>query len=262
MAARTLLIRTREHAGTVLAEPEDVERGWEDARSALVICDLWDATQCVAAARRAALLAPRIDAVASNLRRGGALIVHAPGGCMDFYEGTPARARAMQAPRSESPAPIDWNSWNCDHHAELSRSLIDPGPCSCDAPEPCCTGGPPYPWKRQAAAIEIAADDAVTDDGQELFNLLAERHIEDVIVVGVHTNICVLGRPYGLRQLVFCGRKPLLCRDLTDSYHRDPRGHSWGTDQTVAHIERYWCPTVTSDQFVGGEPFSVDGNTL
>jgi hypothetical protein len=23
----------------------------------------------------------------------------------------------------------------------------------------------------------------------------------------------------------------------------------------IAHVERYWCPTVTSDQLVGGAPF-------
>lgn len=73
--------------------------------------------------------------------------------------------------------------------------------------------------------------------------------------MGVHTNICVLGRPYGIRQLVYWGKRPVLCRDLTDSFHRDPRGHCWGTEAVVAHIERRWCPTVTSDQLVGGAPF-------
>ncbi len=39
--------------------------------------------------------------------------------------------------------------------------------------------------------------------------------------MGVHANICVLGRPVGIRQLVYLGKKPILCRDLTDSFHRD-----------------------------------------
>jgi nicotinamidase-related amidase len=95
----------------------------------------------------------------------------------------------------------------------------------------------------------------VTDDGQEIFNLLAQREITDVIVMGVHTNICVLGRPYGIRQLVYFGKRPVLCRDLTDAFHRDPRGHLWGTEQVVAHIARRWCPTVTSDQLAGGTAF-------
>jgi hypothetical protein len=89
----------------------------------------------------------------------------------------------------------------------------------------------------------------------ELLALLGARGIEDVIVMGVHTNICVLGRPYGIRQLEYWGKRPLLCRDLTDSFHRDARGHGWGTARTIEHIERYWCPSVSSDQLVGGEPF-------
>jgi hypothetical protein len=85
--------------------------------------------------------------------------------------------------------------------------------------------------------------------------LLEDGGIEDVLVVGVHLNRCVLGRPYGIRQLVYWGKRPVLCRDLTDSYHRDSRGHPWGNEQMVAHVERYWCPTVTSDQLVGGAMF-------
>jgi hypothetical protein len=97
--------------------------------------------------------------------------------------------------------------------------------------------------------------DAVTDDGQELFNLLEQRQVRHVIVTGVHTNICILGRPYGIRQLIFWEKSALLCRDLTDSYHQDPRGHYWGTDATIAHIERFWCPSVTSADLVGGTSF-------
>ena len=73
--------------------------------------------------------------------------------------------------------------------------------------------------------------------------------------MGVHTNACVLSQPYGIRQLVYLGKRPLLCRDLTDSFHRYDMGHFQGTDLIIEHVERYWCPTVTSDQIAGGEPF-------
>jgi hypothetical protein len=51
------------------------------------------------------------------------------------------------------------------------------------------------------------------------------------------------------------GKRPVLCRDLTDSYHRDPHGHLWGNDQMIAHVERYWCPTLTSDQVIAETMF-------
>jgi nicotinamidase-related amidase len=232
---------------------------WDAARAAVVICDMWDAHHCVSAARRVAEMAPRVNAVVAALRAQGALVVHAPAGCVDFYRDTPARRRALQAPRAPAPAPIDWNDWTPDEVAALPATLTAPGACSCDSPEPCCEPGPPYPWTRQIASIDIDPGDAVSDDGQELFDLLEHRRIADVVVMGVHTNVCVLGRPYGIRQLVALGKRPVLCRDLTDSFHRDPRGHLWGTEQVVAHIERRWCPTVTSDQLVGGAPFRFRG---
>jgi nicotinamidase-related amidase len=105
--------------------------------------------------------------------------------------------------------------------------------------------------------IEIHAADAITDEGQELFNLLEDQGTDHVLVMGVHTNLCVLGRPYGIRQLIYLGKRPILCRDLTDSFHRREGGHHQGTDLIVGHIERYWCPSVTSDQLVGGGPFRI-----
>jgi hypothetical protein len=143
--------------------------------------------------------------------------------------------------------------WEADELSALPASLTDPGVCSCESAEPCCEFS--IPWTRQTPLIDIATDDVVTDDGQEFFNVLAQRAIADVLVMGVHTNICVLSRAYGIRQLAYWGKGPVLCRDLTDSFHRDPRGHLWGTEQIIAHIERRWCPTVTSAQLVGGEPF-------
>jgi len=228
---------------------------WDPARAAVVICDMWDRANCVSAERRVGEMARHMNEVVSKLRMQGTLIVHAPGGCAAYYADTPARLRAQQASHVDAPAPIDWNSWNCDKHDELPRTLTTPGPCSCDAAQPCCEGGPPYPWTRQTPEIEIADEDAVTDDGQELFNLLEAHPAEHVIVMGVHTNVCVLGRAYGIRQLVFSGKAPLLCRDLTDSFHRDPRGHFWGNEATIAHIERFWCPSVRSDDLAGGAPF-------
>ena len=182
---------------------------------------------------------------------------------MDYYAGTKARERGRQAPTVQSPVPVDWNDWDASRESPLPASLADDTPCSCEpvVGDPCTTGRPPYPWTHQIESIEISSIDAVTDDGNELLALLEERRIEHVIVTGVHANRCVLGRPYGIRQLVYWGRKPVLCRDLTDSYHRDPRGHQWGNEQMVAQIERHWCATVTSDQLVGGSPFRFSEST-
>ena len=212
---------------------------------------MWDAHHCVSAARRVTGMAPRMNAVVTALRDAGSFIIHAPGDCTDFYSGTPSRTRAIQARPARASIPFAWNDWSHDPSSGLPRTLTDPGSCSCESGEPCGNGEPPYPWTRQTPLIEITGEDAISDDGQEIFNLLEERHIDDIIVMGAHANICVLARAYGIRQLVYLGKRPVLCSDLTDSFHRDPRGHVWGTELTVAYIERRWCPSVTSEQLVG-----------
>ena len=255
MTLGSLRLRSRSGPADGSGPPHVLRRDWDFTKVAVVICDMWDTTNCVSAARRVTELAPRVNEVAETLRSAGALIVHAPAGCMGSYKGTAARARALSAPRVATSVVIDWNDPNPTREPPLPPSLSDDVSCSCASDTPCGPGGPPYPWSRQIESIEVAADDAVTDDGAELFGLLHQRGITDVLVVGVHTNRCVLGRPYGIRQLVYLGMNPVLCRDLTDSFHRDPRGHLWGTERVIAHIERHWCPTVTSDQLVGGLPF-------
>lgn len=114
-------------------------------------------------------------------------------------------------------------------------------------------------WTRQIDTIRMSDADAVSDDGQEVYNLLQARGIDNVILMGVHLNMCVLGRPFGIRQMVNLGKNVVLVRDLTDTMY-DPRSapgvdHFTGTDLVVAHVERHWCPSITSVDLAGGEPF-------
>jgi nicotinamidase-related amidase len=44
--------------------------------------------------------------------------------------------------------------------------------------------------------------------------------IVNVPLCGVHTNMCVLGRPFGLRQLSDLGKNVALLRDMTVRAHR------------------------------------------
>ena len=104
------------------------------------------------------------------------------------------------------------------------------------------------PWTRQTAAIEIAEADAITDDGQEVWNLLAGRGIDHVILCGVHLNMCVLGRPFAIRQMTALGKEVALMRDMTDTMYNPERppgvSHFAGTDLVVEHVESLLVPDV------------------
>jgi hypothetical protein len=88
---------------------------------------------------------------------------------------------------------------------------------------------------------------------------MQQRGIENVIVMGVHGNMCVLGRPFAIRQMVKQGKNVVLVRDMTDTMYNSRKSpfvsHFAGTDLIVEHIEKYWCPSITSVDFLGGEPF-------
>lgn len=226
-------------------------------KTAIIIIDMWDKHHCRSAEARVAEMAPAMNRVVAAARRRGVFVIHAPSDCMEFYADTPQRRRAIEAPLSKAPTTFQWNKLDLKHESPLPEEVATAG-CSCDTAEPC---GPDFrAWKRQIDTIEIADDDAVSDNGQEIYNLLRQRGIEHVIVMGVHTNVCVLGRPFGIRQLVYLGQDVVLCRDLTDSYHRRvATSHFDGLNLVIRHIELYWCPTITSESLTGRPPFQFAG---
>ena len=68
--------------------------------------------------------------------------------------------------------------------------------------------------------------------------------------MGVHTNMCVLGRSFAIKQMVRWGVNAVLARDLTDAmYHpfKPPYvSHEAGTQLIIEYIEKFWCPTILS----------------
>lgn len=228
---------------------------WDPAKTALVVCDMWDTHTCPKAAARVAEMAPRMNAVLKAARQRGALIIHCPSNTMEFYKDHPGRKLAQQAPPVPTTRPLE--RW-CYLDQEREGSLpIDDSDGGCDGPTT-WKKGDPYPWTRQIATLEIHDGDAITDSA-EAYYLMRQRGIEHVIVMGVHTNMCVLGRPFGIRQLVYQGMQVALMRDLTDTMYNPARpphvSHFTGTDLVVEHIEKHWCPTLLSGDFLDGKEF-------
>lgn len=235
---------------------------WDPRKTAIIVCDMWDDHWCKSAARRVAEMAGPLNETLKAARARGVFIIHAPSTTVGFYEGTPQRKRAQEAPYSPTPAPLStsprWGTAWCWTDAKREGVLpIDDSDMGCDCVgEKCAIRDA---WTRQIAAIEIDAADAITDDGQETWNLLAERGIEHVILCGVHLNMCVLGRPFAIRQMVGLGKDVALMRDMTDTMYNPERPpgvtHFAGTDLVVGHVERYWCPSFVSTDITGKAPF-------
>jgi nicotinamidase-related amidase/type 1 glutamine amidotransferase len=233
-------------------------RQWEARHSAVVICDMWDRHWCPDATERVGEMAPRMNEVVKAARARGVFIIHCPSDTMKFYENHPGRKLARSAPKVETRVPLKgWCALNGEQEPPLPIDDSDEG---CDGCPDCRPRGA---WSRQHPAIEIAAGDAITDSA-EAFYLMRQRGITNVMVMGVHANMCVLGRPFSIRQMVAQGQNVVLMRDLTDAMYNH-RSRPWvshfrGTELVVEHIEKYWCPSITSADLLGGEPFRFKGD--
>jgi nicotinamidase-related amidase len=235
---------------------------------------MWDQHHCLNAVLRVKELAPRMNELLINLRKQGALIIHAPSSCMAAYKDHPGRKLAQSTPHAAN-LPPDIGSW-CDKipAEEKGKYPLDQSDGGCDT-EPGAQAkhvvslqaqgrNPKAPWLAETDILKIEPGDAISDSGVEIWNLLEQRGIQHILLVGVHTNMCVLGRPFGLRQLARHGKHVVLVRDLTDTMYNPARwpyvSHFEGTARIIEHIEKYVCPTITSDQVLGGQPFRFKGD--
>lgn len=235
---------------------------WDPKQTALIICDMWDDHWCKSAARRVGELAGPLNELAKEARRRGVLIIHAPSSVTGFYKDTPQRRRAQMAALVPTPVPLTraerWGTGWCWTDPARERVLpIDDSDMGCSCVGTKCTIR--EAWTRQISTIELAAEDALTDNGQETWNLLTARGIKNVILCGVHLNMCVLGRPFAIRQQVYLGLNVALVRDLTDTMYNPERppgvDHFTGTDLVIEHVEKFWCPSFTSGDLMGRAPF-------
>ena len=248
---------------------------WDPKSIAVIVVDMWDTHHCYNAVLRVEEMAPRMNQVLEKCRAMGMTIIHAPSSCMAAYESHPGRKRAKDAPKAENlpeeihlwchkiPSedkgkyPIDASDGGCDsdpiEQEKHKQALIKMG------------RKPGAPWLSQISVLKMHDIDVVSDSGVEIWNVLEERKINNVIILGVHTNMCVLGRPFGLRQMAKNGKNVVLVRDMTDTMYNPKMppyvNHYKGTELIIEHIEKFVCPTITSDQIIGGKAFRFKADT-
>ena len=209
----------------------------------VLVCDVWDGHWCRGARERLTKLVPRMDTTLRAARRRGMSIIHSPSDTLDFYAGYAARRRILEIPQVAPPPDLE---------------LPNPPLPIDDSDQGSDTGEKePYKaWNRQQEGLHIDEDlDVISDNGKEIFSWLQYRDITWVFMLGVHTNMCILHRSFGIKQLVRWGVHTALVRDLTDCMYNPAQppyvSHSEGTNLVVGYIEKHWCPTLHSQYIVG-----------
>jgi nicotinamidase-related amidase len=217
------------------------EQSFVPAKTAIVITDMWDKHWCRGATERVGQIARRMEPLLEEARAAGVLIIHAPSDTMDFYAGSEGRKLAQSAPHSDPPEaaplhdpplPIDDSNGGCDTPGDTEHKA----------------------WSRETPLLTIAPGDVISDSGTEIYNVLRQRGIDTVFYMGVHANMCILNRSFGIRQFARWGIHCILVRDLTDAmYEPSSRpfvSHAAGTELVIEYIEQHWAPTVTSAEMM------------
>jgi hypothetical protein len=164
---------------------------------------------------------------------------------MKYYVQAPQRLSILAIPTAQPPVPL---------------ALTEPPLPIDDSDGGCDTPNNPLPvnsrvWTKEHAAIRMAPSDLISDNGREVYSALRSRGIQTLLVAGVHANMCILNRTFAIRQMTEWGVRCILIRDLTDAMYNPARrpfvSHERGTELVIEHIEKYWAPTVTSDDLVG-----------
>jgi hypothetical protein len=206
-------------------------------QTAIVICDMWNKHWCAGATRRVNLLAQKMEPVLECARAAGVLIIHSPSDTMNFYKDYPQRRVLLQLalispPQglglTDPPLPIDDSDGGCDTLGDYEHQV----------------------WTRENPLIQIARQDVISDNGRQIYTLIHQRGVQTIFYMGVHVNMCILSRTFGIKQMTNWGLHCVLLRDLTDSMYnpkdRPYVSHVEGTELVIEHIERYWCPTALS----------------
>ena|SRR3990167_5039942 len=206
---------------------------------AIIICDMWNYHWCATAHKRIESLAYVINRVLPIARKRGAHIIHAPSQCMEFYKNAAARINALSLCTSNKST----LSFPCEQY----------GICSCVNNE--CNVLTQY-YERQTDIIKIENTDFISDNSQEILNILQHYKIKCVVICGVHLNMCIFGRPFGIQPMKNQGINIVVARDLVDSFFNPKfyEGISYqdGNDLNINFIEQHYCPSIDSIDLTGG----------
>lgn len=231
LPALTLDLQQRDPAsGTVISRTEEV-----DPRHVGVIAvDVWNYHWCKTATMRVDSIVPRINKALDAARELGMTVMLCPSDVVDNYVGYPQREAIFALPRLPVPAVVN----------VTCPPVPDAGGCACGRER--CAGN--YGWDGMHPALRIGEADLMPDTQAEVYAICQKFGLTHLIYVGFHTQVCLLGKPMGLRAMKSAGLQCVLARDMTDAHPGyDPaRGFTpdLNTTQVVEHFEKHLAPTI------------------
>jgi type 1 glutamine amidotransferase len=215
-------------------KPETSLEEFDPSRVGIVVVDMWNWHWCKTATERVASMVPRMERSLVACRKLGIQVFYCPTDAVDAYVGTPQREAVIAMRLLALPKPLN---------IQCPAPPNGPG-CACGNRK--CRGN--FGWDAMHPGLSIHASDLMPNSRESLYSICKDKNIDTLIYMGVHTQVCLLGKSVGLRNMKSLGFNCVLARDLTDSHpDYDPaRGIDPDdlTKRTVDHFEKYLCATV------------------
>jgi nicotinamidase-related amidase len=207
----------------------------------IMIVDMWasQGARYPDAVARLDYLAPVINQITAAARDRGTSVIHVTCGAYPNYTDTPMFRNVVALPGQTLPPA---NDYTIDDPSPADNSQVPPGiklhagHFSTDSISihPDLALDPQYDLMTRAATGDWGYGGA---GQQDLWNIIHQRGLTHLFYVGCHTNMCVIGRSFGIENILKTGAdiKCVLLREPLEAY--TVNGRDWENKEDPA-----WTP--------------------
>jgi hypothetical protein len=190
------------------------------------------------ACERVSAMVPRWNRAVEIARKLGMPIVWMPSDIVGMYSGYPQRERALGVKLQSVP-----------YMREMPPVIFTAkvGDCMCGPGINCHVN---YGWDKINPGLFIADNDFIAASTDEVYSIFKERGITHILYMGLHTNMCLFGKPGALQYMWQTGMICMIARDINDANtNYDPAtGYTpdQGTQQTDEDLQRAGVPMINA----------------
>ena len=220
--------------GAITLQKEEVD----PKRVGVIAVDVWNFHWCKTATMRVDAFVPRMNKALEAARALGLTVMLCPSDVVDNYVGYPQREAIFALPKVTVPKVVD----------VTCPPVPDAGGCACGRER--CAGN--FGWDGMHPGLVIGDDDLMPDTQAEVYAICQKYGLTHLIFVGFHTQVCLLGKPMGLKAMKAAGLNCVLARDMTDAHPGYEPSRNFtpdlNTEQVVEHFEKHLAPTIHFQQ--------------
>ena len=230
-----LALQTRDRDNRPSTSYENVD----PKKVAILAVDCWHFHWCRTWRNRAGSLMPRFNYSFDAARELGMTFIFSPTNAMRDLNDSPQRKNTLALPDRSLPPLTNLP----DPYAGALRF----GMCECGLGEDCYYANN---VNNQHPDLKMLPADYIALTQQEAYNILSSRGITHIIYTGFATNMCMWGKPTGMKYMRQFGFRCVAARDLTEAitrYAEESFNPTRGTLEVIELIERDLAPTISME---------------